>query len=68
MQQPWLEALNQHLQVLRESKRHVFVTCAAVEKMPAPRKVETVEYPGWSIEERRTPRGNIALHLFPSVA
>jgi hypothetical protein len=64
----WLEALNQHLQVLRESKSRVFVTCATVETTPALRKVKTVEYPGWSIEERRTPRGNIALHLFPSVA
>jgi hypothetical protein len=64
----WLEALNQHLQVLRESKARVFVTCATVEKTPAPRKVRTVDYPGWQIEERRTPRGNIALHLFPSAS
>ncbi len=64
----WLEALNQHLQVLRESPRRTYVTVATVEDTPAPRELRTVEYPGWQIEERSTPRGNIALHLFPSAS
>lgn len=64
----WLEVLEQHLQVLRESFGRTYVTCAVVETMPAPRKVWTAEYPGWRIEERSTPRGNIALHLFPSAS
>ena len=62
----WLEALEAHLQVIRESLGRDYITCATVEKTPAPRKVWTAKYPGWQIEERRTPRGNIALHLFPS--
>lgn len=63
----WLEALEKHLQVIRESLGRSFVTCAIVEDTPAPRKAQTAVYPGWRIEERVTPRGNIALHLFPSV-
>lgn len=64
----WLEALEQHLQVLRGSPGRSYVTCAVVEKTPAPRGAWTAEYPGWRIEERATPRGNIALHLFPSAS
>ena len=64
----WLEALNQHLQVLRESPRRAYVTVATVEDAPAPCEVWTAEYPGWLIEERRTTRGNVALHLFPSAS
>lgn len=64
----WLEALNIHLKEMRaaQPKRGQIVTCAKVEQTQAPREVDTFDYPGWQIEERVTPRGNIALHLFPS--
>ena len=63
----WLEALNIHLKRMKGTlKRGQIVTCAIVEQTQVPREVSVTDYPGWSIEERRTPRGNIALHLFPS--
>lgn len=65
----WLEALNIHLRLIRERRgRNTYVTCATVETTPIPRGALITEYPGWLVEERLTPRGNIALHLFPSAS
>lgn len=64
----WLEAIDQHFAAIPAVRRRPFVTGATVESTPIPSGVLAFEYGEWSIEERHTPRGNIALHLFPSVS
>jgi hypothetical protein len=68
----WLEAVNQHIASTAPAKgRRPTVTGATVESTPIPRGVLGYAYgpaDEWVVEERKTPRGNIALHLFPSVS
>jgi hypothetical protein len=66
----WMERLEGHLAEMREYPRGVCktVTGATVHEEPAPGGVWVYEETGsgWAVEERVTPCGNIALHLFPS--
>jgi len=63
----WLEALEQYLRLYRQSRRRSQITCATVEAgLDRPLSQDSCELIGnWWIEERVTPCGNIALHLFP---
>jgi hypothetical protein len=67
----WLEALEAYLNAcLRPFGNAKPVTCAVVETTPAPAETQSFceLVGGWLIEARETPRGNIALHLFPSAS
>ncbi len=61
----WFEALQIYLN--SRTRQQGKVLSATVETTQAPRKLRGKVVGGWLFEERRTPRGNIALHLFPSV-
>lgn len=65
----WLEALERYLEEYVRPYRTRPITCATVESEagPPPTPILCELVGGWWIEERETPRGNIALHLFPSV-
>ena len=65
----WLEALEEFLRVYVRPYPKVSrtVLSATVETGSPPTQVHCELVGGWLFEERVTPRGNIALHLFPSV-
>lgn len=64
----WLEALARYLEDLRSQRYSKPVTVATVHTDLAERGPWEAVPVGddWLIEARPTPRGNIALHLFPS--
>jgi len=70
----WLEALEQYLQERRadlrgNGMRSSLILSATVHEEPAKIDLWSLDrVDRWLFEERVTPRGNIALHLFPSAS